>query len=193
MKIGVFSDTHGSLKWFKRAYSVFKGCDFLLHAGDILYHGPRNPLPEDYNPSKLADFINKIEEGRIEFVRGNCDADVDQMVISHDISLRFKNFRHSKFRIGLLHGDQFKNEDEMIKFSEKFGLNVLVFGHTHKKLLSFERGHLLVNPGSTSLPKDETKSVALLQLGNYTIKVKLIDLESEEVIKEAEFDFRIFM
>ena len=187
MKVGILSDSHGSLKWFKKAYSVVKECDLIIHAGDILYHGPRNSLPEDYNPAELASFINGIEEEKIIFVRGNCDADVDQTVIAHDISLRFKNFKFGKLKLGLLHGDQFSGINEAIKFAEKFGLNILIFGHTHRKFLQLEKGHLLINPGSISLPKDNTKSLALLSLGDYNVKIRFVDLENEITIEEKKF------
>ena len=83
MKIGVMSDTHGSLPYLEKALDVLSDCDILLHIGDVLYHGPRNDLPEGYNPKAVIEKINNLDN--ITIVRGNCDADVDQMVIKHPI------------------------------------------------------------------------------------------------------------
>lgn len=85
MKIGVISDTHGDLKaWSKIQETIFHDCKHIIHAGDILYHGPRNPIVEGYNSSELAKEINKLNIP-IHIARGNCDADVDQMVIEKPI------------------------------------------------------------------------------------------------------------
>ena len=61
MKIGVLSDTHGSLFYFEKALECLSDCDVLLHAGDVLYHGPRNDLPKDYNPKGLISKINSLD------------------------------------------------------------------------------------------------------------------------------------
>ncbi|MDM8129633.1 phosphodiesterase, partial [Paraclostridium benzoelyticum] len=83
MKIGVMSDTHGSLLYFEKALDALSECDIILHAGDVLYHGPRNDLPDGYNPKGVISKINELDN--ILIARGNCDADVDQMVIKHPI------------------------------------------------------------------------------------------------------------
>ena len=81
MKIAIISDTHGSITAFNRAMEVAGPCDFIVHAGDILYHGPRNPLPEGYKPQELANAINALD---VPFVAaaGNCDAPIDQALLS---------------------------------------------------------------------------------------------------------------
>ena len=81
MKIGVISDTHGSLDNTKKALDILKDCDTIFHLGDVLYHGPRNALPEDYNPKDLAVIFKSMDN--VIYTRGNCDSDVDQMVIEH--------------------------------------------------------------------------------------------------------------
>ncbi len=78
MKIGVVSDTHGSLTAWQNAYnSNFQDVDWIIHCGDVLYHGPRNPLPEGYNPQTLAMDLQKIRQPII-FAKGNCDAEIDR-------------------------------------------------------------------------------------------------------------------
>ena len=82
MKIGVISDTHGhEMRWAKAYEKFFKDADMILHAGDVLYHGPRNPMLEDYNPAGLAQRINDCPIP-VVIAKGNCDSEVDQMVIA---------------------------------------------------------------------------------------------------------------
>ena len=82
MKIGVMSDTHGhELRFAKAVEKIFPDADLIMHAGDVLYHGPRNPMLEDYNPLNLANRINELKIPII-IARGNCDSDVDQNVIN---------------------------------------------------------------------------------------------------------------
>ena len=97
MKIGVISDTHGSLFYFEKALECLSDCDVLLHAGDVLYHGPRNDLPKDYNPKGLIAKLNSLDN--IIIARGNCDADVDQMVINHPIQSPYVISQFGEVRI----------------------------------------------------------------------------------------------
>ena len=84
MKIGFLSDTHGNLKWTMEALDYLSDCDKILHLGDVLAHGPRNALTEEYNPKDLAEILKSRKN--ISYIRGNCDADVDEMVMDKDIS-----------------------------------------------------------------------------------------------------------
>ncbi|HHW29057.1 MAG TPA: phosphodiesterase, partial [Syntrophomonadaceae bacterium] len=82
MRIGIISDTHGSLSsWQKVMSTLFRDVDLIIHAGDLLYHGPRNPLPDNYQPRGVAEAVNSLT---VPFViaQGNCDAEVDQMMIN---------------------------------------------------------------------------------------------------------------
>ena len=82
MKLMIASDIHGSAHWCRKLFSAFdrEGADRLLLLGDLLYHGPRNPLPEGYAPMEVAELLN-ARRGEIFCVRGNCDSEVDQMVL----------------------------------------------------------------------------------------------------------------
>ena len=193
MRIGVLSDSHGSVKWFRRAIECLENCDMVVHLGDVLYHGPRNPLPEDYNPAELAVFINKIPERKVLFVRGNCDADVDLMVLNHDLKPRFRTLQGGKLLIGLVHGDQFSSREEWLDFATKFRLNVLLLGHTHRKIVELNEGVLFFNPGSLALPKDGSKSVGLLEVEGARARALLYDLEKVQVILEREYDFSSYL
>ena len=84
MKIGFISDTHGGYENTVRALEHLKGCSQIIHVGDVLYHGPRNDIPDTYDPKKLADLLKNRND--ILYVRGNCDADVDETVTGQDLS-----------------------------------------------------------------------------------------------------------
>ncbi|MDE7083313.1 MAG: phosphodiesterase [Clostridia bacterium] len=146
MKLLIASDIHGSAKYCKLLVDAYRNedADMLLLLGDILYHGPRNPLPENYDPQEVAKLLGEIKENII-CVRGNCDGEVDQMVlpfpITPDYALVFSDGR----RIYLSHGHR-----EVPPLTEK---DVYVTGHTHVPLKE-NCGYLHLNPGSVSLPKE---------------------------------------
>ncbi|MTI79729.1 MAG: phosphodiesterase [Firmicutes bacterium] len=177
MKIGVLSDTHGSLHYFDKAMEILKDCDYILHGGDVLYHGPRNPLPEGYNPKELSKKINNINN--IIFTQGNCDADVDQMVIDHPIQSPYVFTQLGNLKILLCHGYK-QDKKELVEMAKKFNADLFIYGHTHIKELYRDGGLIVLNPGSISLPKDNTHSVAVIDDNSLT----LIDINNNEVIKE---------
>lgn len=84
-KIAVISDTHGSVTAWRKARQIWKGSDMIVHLGDVLYHGPRNPLPEGYMPKELAEEINDSDIP-VMIVRGNCDADIDAVMLKWPIA-----------------------------------------------------------------------------------------------------------
>ncbi len=167
MKIGVMSDTHGSLHFFEIAMKYLGDCDKIIHAGDILYHGPRNDIPGGYNPKALAERINTLDN--IIFVKGNCDSDVDQMVIDHPIQNPYTMLDVDGISIMVTHG-YIKSKDEMIEEAKKYKVDILIYGHTHKKELVKSGSLVVLNPGSTSIPKDGSRSVAIIESGKILIK-----------------------
>lgn len=184
MKIGVLSDTHGSLLYFEKALDCLKDCDVLLHAGDVLYHGPRNDLPVDYNPKGLISKINSLDN--ILIARGNCDADVDQMVISHPIQGPYVLSQFGELRILVNHGYIDSKEDTINK-AKSMGANILVLGHTHVKELFVDEDIIVLNPGSTSIPKDGSHSVAIIDIlesnhNEIDLDINLIDINTNEII-----------
>ncbi|OPJ56489.1 phosphodiesterase [Alkalithermobacter paradoxus] len=176
MKIGVMSDTHGSLKYFEKALDVLKDCDYILHGGDILYHGPRNPLPDGYSPMDLSKKINTLNN--IIFTCGNCDSDVDQMVITHPIQTPYVFLELGKFRMFMCHGYK-KEKEEFIQMAKNFKSNIFISGHTHIKELYKDGDLIVLNPGSTSIPKDDSHSVAIIE----DTYISLIDINTLETIK----------
>ncbi|MBM7854796.1 putative phosphoesterase [Desulfohalotomaculum tongense] len=177
MKIGVLSDTHGSLKYFDQALESLGSCHYIIHGGDVLYHGPRNPLPEGYNPKELAQRINSLNN--IIFTRGNCDADVDQMVIDHPIQSPYVFTQLGRLKIFLCHGYE-KEKSVLVKMAKGFGAHLFIYGHTHIKELYRDEDLIVLNPGSISLPKDGIHSAAVID----ERAVRLIDISNNEVIKE---------
>ncbi|HHX24888.1 MAG: phosphodiesterase [Tepidanaerobacteraceae bacterium] len=177
MNIAILSDTHGSLEAFKKSLQVTGSCDFIIHAGDILYHGPRNPLPEGYSPKELADVINKLE---IPFIAaaGNCDAPIDQVMLSVPIQSPYALLSLGNYQILINHGHS-ASEEELISLSKKWNIDLLITGHTHIKKLEKKKELVLLNPGSCALPKDDIPSIAVFRDSN----ISLINIENGEIIK----------
>ncbi len=169
MKIGVVSDTHGNaLAWKKLVEGPFAGVDVVLHAGDVLYHGPRNPMVEGYNPAGLAEAINSSAVP-ILIARGNCDSEVDQAVVDWPIMSPYVFTDISGLRIIICHGDSLDRAG-MLAMARRYRVDMVISGHTHVPLLEREEGIVLLNPGSPSLPKgDGTPTAALIYEGNLFI------------------------
>ncbi|CEP43159.1 phosphodiesterase [Paraclostridium sordellii] len=183
MKIGVMSDTHGSLPYFEKALDTLSDCDILLHAGDVLYHGPRNDLPKGYDPKGVISKINNLDN--ILIARGNCDADVDQMVINHPIQGPYVLSQFGETRILINHG-YVDSKEETIKKAKSMGADILILGHTHVKELFIDENLIVLNPGSTSIPKDSSHSVAIIDItenhDELDLEINLIDINSKEII-----------
>jgi putative phosphoesterase len=151
MKLMIASDIHGSAKWCER---MIEACrverpDRLLLLGDLLYHGPRNDLPEDYAPKKVIAMLNAIAPAPL-CVRGNCEAEVDQMVLDFPVMADYAVLFHEGRMIYMTHGHVF-NEDNPPKLRPG---DVLLCGHTHVPGIRRHGGVTCVNPGSTSIPKN---------------------------------------
>lgn len=181
MKLGFISDTHGSLKWTKKALDFLEDCDHILHLGDVLYHGPRNPLPEEYDPKGVAALLHDRED--ISYIRGNCDSDVDQMITGQDLKNKNRVFQFDGLRFYCVHGYEETLEDRLER-AKAFGAQVIVTGHTHIKVLEKVDGIVVLNPGSTTRPKDGSHSLASYEDGCF----RLYDLETGEVLSSLELD-----
>lgn len=105
MKLFIASDIHGSAVWCEKMVERFKreGADKLVLLGDILYHGPRNPLPDGYAPQKVFNMLNALR-AQIIAVRGNCDSEVDQMVLEFNVSSDYAEIYDGATKITLSHG-----------------------------------------------------------------------------------------
>ena len=166
MKIMIASDIHGSALWCARLIDAWRneGSPRLLLLGDLLYHGPRNDLPAEYAPKKVIEMLNSIRE-HLLCVRGNCEAEVDQMVLSFPVMADYCVLPLDKGIIYATHGHNHGegNPPPLMKG------DVLLCGHIH---LPVERpcgDYIYLNPGSVSLPKDGSPhSYMLLENGVFS-------------------------
>ncbi|HEX3028491.1 MAG TPA: phosphodiesterase [Clostridia bacterium] len=151
MKLIFISDIHGSLFYAKKAVEAYEReqADFIVILGDVLYHGPRNPLPKEYNPKEVALLFNRYAE-KIIAVRGNCDTEVDQMVLEFEIMAPYSTLLCGNRRIFLTHGHILNKENP----PKLRGNDVLIYGHSHIPLAEKNGSIYVVNPGSISMPKE---------------------------------------
>jgi putative phosphoesterase len=159
MKWLIVSDIHGSAYYCRRALETFEreGAERLLLLGDVLYHGPRNDLPEEYDTRKTAALLNSIDPPPL-CVRGNCDGEVDQMVLAFPVLADFAAVFAGGKTLFLSHGHHLEEAAAPLKSGD-----VVLFGHTHvPELRRDEKGVICVNPGSVSLPKNGTPHAYLV-------------------------------
>ena len=179
MKLMFASDIHGSLPATERVLSLFAQSDarWLVILGDILYHGPRNALPEGYAPAQVAERLNPLAS-QIIAVRGNCDSEVDQMLLHFPITAPWQQILTEKQRLFLTHGHLF-GPDNLPPLRAG---DVLVSGHTHLPVAE-KRGEIfLFNPGSVSIPKGgNVASYGMLE-GD---KLQVFALNDQQVIAEV--------
>lgn len=168
MKIFIASDIHGSAYWCRKMLEAYRAekSDKLLLLGDILYHGPRNDLPEEYSPKEVIAMLNEIKD-EILCVRGNCDTEVDQMVLNFPVLADYAFIVEGNTRIFATHGHKF-NEDNLPPLSKG---DVLLHGHTHVQVIREHENYTYINPGSVSIPKENTgHGYAILENGKVTLK-----------------------
>lgn len=154
MKLLIASDIHGSAYYCRKLLEAYKKeeADKLILLGDILYHGPRNDLPEEYAPKEVIAMLNPMKQ-EILCVRGNCDTEVDQMVLEFPILADY-GFLYERGRmIFLTHGHVFnENHLPMLKKGD-----ILLHGHTHVPVCREHEEYIYMNPGSVSIPKEGSK------------------------------------
>ncbi len=153
MKVCVFSDIHGSEYFMKKAIEVFEKeeAEGILIVGDVLNHGPRNPFPKDYNPQAVANILNSNKNKIIAEVRGNCDSEVDQMLIDYPIMSTYVVVYINGKKIFMTHGHIY-NEDNMPNLEKG---DVFLSGHTHIYLATKKNDIYILNPGTTSFDKNK--------------------------------------
>lgn len=183
MRLGLISDTHGSTVGWDKALEFFKGVDAILHGGDILYHGPKNPIPLGYHPHTLAQRINHSEIPLL-ISQGNCDSEVDQMVLSVPIQSPYLFTVIEGYRIMVTHGHMVEEED-IEALIKRFRLHFFICGHTHIPLIKRIGQGLLVNPGSPSLSKyNDVQTIGMIE----DRRVVIVDLATEESLMEGEIE-----
>lgn len=158
-KVAVISDTHGSVKAWGLAKKICKGVNLIVHLGDVLYHGPRNPLPDGYAPKELAEEINSSDVPVI-IVKGNCDADIDEAMIKWPVSYPYCVLWLDGKLVFAHHGIFFERYKGL---ALDFKADLVLTGHTHISSIIRDGKTIFLNPGSASLPKgDEPPSLAIV-------------------------------
>lgn len=153
MKLMIASDIHGSARYCRELLGAFERehTERLILLGDILYHGPRNDLPDEYAPKQVIALLNPMRE-KLLCVRGNCDADVDQMVLEFPIMADYAVLPLGSRLMYITHGHLF-GEDNPPPLCAG---DLLLGGHTHVPKHAEHDGYTYLNPGSTSLPKENS-------------------------------------
>ena len=168
MKWMIASDLHGSYYYAQQLQQAFEReqADRLLFLGDLLYHGPRNDLPRDYAPKQVIPMLSDLKDSIIA-VRGNCEAEVDQMVLPFPCMAEFSELLLDGKTFYLTHGHH-ANPDKLPPLPEG---SVFLFGHTHVKMDEVRSGIRCLNPGSVSIPKDGSHSCLVYENGEFSVKI----------------------
>ncbi|MGE0969700.1 phosphodiesterase [Klebsiella sp. WOUb02] len=179
MRLMFASDIHGSLPAAERVLELFaqSGAQWLIILGDLLNHGPRNALPEGYAPAEVAGKLNGAAP-RIIAVRGNCDSEVDQMLLDFPITAPWQQVLAEQQRMFLTHGHLYSPE----KLPPLCAGDVLVYGHTHIPVAEKRGDIFLFNPGSVSLPKGGFPASYGLLEGD---RLQVLALDEHQVIAEV--------
>lgn len=177
MKYLLFSDIHGCLPTLERALDFFEAqkCDIMCIMGDILNYGPRNRIPEGIDPKGIVERLNRNAD-KIIAVRGNCDAEVDQMLLDFPIMETYALLVDNGKRYLLTHGHIYNKEN-----MPKGPYDAIIYGHTHLWELSYVEAtssqegkapvrRLVCNTGSITFPKGgNPPTIAILEDGNFTM------------------------
>ncbi len=167
-KLLIASDIHGSAWYCRKLLAAMEREETqrMLLLGDILYHGPRNDLPREYAPKDVIAMLNPLKE-RIVSVRGNCEAEVDQMVLEFPVLADDGLMPVGDHMMFCTHGHIY-NEEHLPPMMPR---DILLYGHTHVPRAEKVLDKWMLNPGSVSIPKGgNVPSYAVLEEGTFTIK-----------------------
>lgn len=172
MKWMIASDIHGSSYYCQMLMQALENeqCDRMILLGDLLYHGPRNALPRDYDPPRVIQMLNEKKD-MLLCVRGNCEAEVDQMVLNFPVLADYALLPLEKRLVFITHGHTF-NEQHLPPLRPG---DLLLHGHTHVPVYRVHDTYTYLNPGSVSIPKEGSKHSYMI-LENNTFLWK--DLET---------------
>lgn len=180
MKYMIASDIHGSSYFCDLMLKAFEKekAERLILLGDILYHGPRNDLPKEYAPKEVIKMLNNVKS-KILCVRGNCEAEVDQMVLEFPCMADYAVIPIDKNIIYATHGHLY-NENNLPPLNKG---DILLNGHTHIPRLTIGDTYTYMNPGSISIPKDgSVHSYMILEDRRFS----WVNLENDETYKACE-------
>ncbi len=181
MKLMFASDIHGDIVRAEKVMETYRKeeAEKLILLGDLLYFGPRNRLTENYDPQAVIRLLNE-NKNELLCVRGNCDAEVDQMVLDFPIMAEYAYLCVDGFSMLLTHGHKINKESAVnLRAGE-----ILIHGHTHIPCIEkFGEGNIYINPGSTTYPKENNPhSYMIYENGVFSIR----ELDSGEVIKKSD-------
>ena len=182
MKLIIASDIHGSALYCERLLRAFAdtNADKLVLLGDLLYHGARNALPDEYNMIQVFEQLNAVSE-HIVAVRGNCDSEVDQLVLDFPLGADYTQLYVDKRLFFITHGHLYSESDPPRLPTG----SILCTGHTHIAACHEHDRFVYINPGSVSLPKGGTpRSYVLYDDGCFS----WYDLDSKECWKRYRLD-----
>ena len=168
MKLIIASDIHGSAYWCRKLEQLMEQeqPDKLILLGDLLYHGPRNDLPRDYAPKEVIPILSRYAQ-QILAVRGNCEAEVDQMVLPFPCMAQFSQLLIDGKTLYLTHGHH-NSPDNLPPLPQG---SVFLSGHTHVKLDEIRDGIRCLNPGSVAIPKDGSHSCLIYRDGEFSFHI----------------------
>ena len=160
MKYLIASDLHGSAYYARKLWEAYEKekADKLIFLGDMLYHGPRNPLPKDYDPPSVTAMMNSRKQ-EILCVRGNCEAEVDQMVLEFPVLADYallsvpRTLSEGEALLFITHGHLY-NEEQLPMLNKG---DILLHGHTHLQVCREHETYVYMNPGSLALPKEGSR------------------------------------
>lgn len=167
MKLLICSDIHGDIECINKILEIFNsdGYERLVILGDILYHGPRNDLPPHYAPKEVIGVLNGIAD-RIIAVRGNCDTEVDQMVLDFPVLADYAVLFLDGISVYLTHGHKYSPSNSL---PLRQG-DVMLYGHTHVLKIEQQGKNVFINPGSITIPKENNpQSYMRYEDGEFTI------------------------
>lgn len=152
MKVVVISDIHGSGYYTEKIKEIVEkeNPDKIVLLGDLYYHGPRNDLSQEYNPMKVAGILNSLKN-KLLVVRGNCDAEVDEMISEFEFNDHIVMEINGKM-FYFTHGHKYNIEK--IPYDD---FDIMMYGHIHQGFIEEKEGLVFANPGSISLPKGESR------------------------------------
>ena len=168
MKLVIASDIHGSAKWCREVMKAIdqEAPDKVVLLGDLLYHGPRNSLPDGYAPAEVAGMLNGIAS-QVMAVRGNCDAEVDQMMLEFPCMADYAIVMDGARQLYCTHGHLW-SPDSLPPLAEG---TAFLYGHFHVKVDEEKNGIHLFNPGSAAIPKDGSHSIGLYEDGVFSFRL----------------------
>ena len=179
MKLLIISDIHGSSYYAEKIKEIEQKekPDQIILLGDLYYHGPRNDLTQEYNPMKVAGVLNDLKD-KIRAVKGNCDAEVDEMITDFKLEPYIQMQVNGK-NVFFSHGHVYNMDNIPNK-----KIQIMFYGHYHTGFIEEENGIIFANPGSISLPKNNTEHSYIIFDEN---KITLKDVDGG-IIKEYRFE-----